>query len=282
MSPRSIFSTLASAFLAAAILTGCAGDGGGLSGSGASAFAGSYTADYTLDGGKSGDLAFTVAADSSASGTLVVSAPAVMAPSTREGGFSFTVGSLTVTGNVSNGQLNLTGTDPNSGSFTISGSLPTSPADNTVLTLSAGGTSYTAQVLISQGGGSGTLTFTNSGANINSSAFPTNPYVLMSTVGGSTALLAVPSVTDTSRSLGVTLDGTAAAGTSHQFSAANSSIVSGYTDNASGTLIDWNAVSGTLKVISRTDSSVKVEFVNVVFTSSELSGSFTLNGILQK
>lgn len=282
MSPRSIFSTLASAFLAAAILTGCAGDGGGVSGSGASDFAGSYTADYTLDGGKSGDLAFTVAADSSASGTLVVAAPAVLSPATREGGFSFTVGSLTVTGSVSNGQLNLTGTDPIAGGFTISGSLPTSPADNTVLTLSAGGTSYTAQVLVSQGGGSGSLTFTNSGANINSAAFPTNPYVLMSTVAGNTALAAVPSITDNSRSVVLNLSADAAAGTTHAFAPTFAAVGASYTDNASGDLVSWQAKSGSLKIISRTDSSVKVEFIGVVFSSTELPGSFTLNGTLQK
>lgn len=282
MSPRSLLSTLAAAVLAAALLTGCAGDGGGLSGAGASAFAGSYTADYTLDGGKGGDLAFTVAADSSVTGTLVVTAPPVLAPGTRAEDFSFTVGSLTVSGNVSNGQLNLTGTDPNSGGFTIAGSLPTSPSDNTVLTLSAGGVNYTAQVLISQGSGSGSLTFTNSGANINASAFPATPYVLMSTVGGSTALVAVPSVSDTSRSVGLTLVAEASAGTSHTFSNTNTGVVCVYSDSASGTEVDWKASSGTLKVISRTDSTIKVEFVNAVFTSSQASGSFTLNGILQK
>lgn len=285
MSPRSLLSTLAAAVLAAALLTGCAGDGGGPSGAGASAFAGSYTADYTLDGGKSGDLAITVAADSSVSGALVVAAPVARvgkAFDTRAEDFSFTVGSLTVSGNVSNGQLNLTGTDPNSGGFTITGSLPTSPADNTVLTLSAGGINYTAQVLISQGSGSGSLTFTTTGANINSAAFPATPYVLMSTVAGNTAMLAIPSVTDTSRSVNLTLVAEASAGTSHTFSDTNIGVVCVYSDSASGTDVDWKASSGTLKVISRTDSTIKLEFVNAVFTSSQAPGSFTLNGILQK
>ncbi len=282
MSLRNIFSTLASAFLAGVILTGCAGDGGGPSGAGASAYAGSYLADYTLDGGKEGDLTFAVAADSSATGTLVVTAPSAMALGTRGGDFSFTVGSLTVSGSVSNGQLNLSGTDPNSGGFTITGSLPTSPADNTQLTLTAGGTSYTAQVLISQGGGSGSLTFTNSGANINSSAFPANPYVVMSSVGGATSLVAIPSMTDTSRGLVLNLGTGVSAGSSYTFSNMEASVTCLYTDDVSGDDVDWRATSGTLKVISRTDSAFKVEFVNAVFTSKDSSGSFTLKGVLQK
>lgn len=277
MSTSRVFASLAAALLAATALIGCAGNGGGVTGAGIS-YAGSYKADFTLDGGKKGALALTVAPDSKASGVLTVTAPAPGRSSTREG-FSFTVGTLTITGSVANGQLNVTGTDPASGGFTLTGSLPTSPSDNTTLTLTAGGTNYTAQCLISQGGGTGSLTFTNSGANINTAAFPSNPYILISSVAGSSAIVAIPSVTDNSRSILVTLGSTATAGSTIDL-ATSIETTAGYYEKS--TDLNWEAKTGSIKVLSRTDSSVSIQFIDPVFTCKTSPGSFKLTGTITK
>lgn len=277
MSTRRVFASLAATLLAATALIGCGGDGGGVTGSGHS-YAGSYKADFTLDGGKKGALALTVAADSEVSGTLAVTAPAPSRDSTREG-FTFTIGTLTVTGTVANGQLNVTGSDPASGGFTLTGSLPTSAGDNTTLTLTAGGTNYTAQCLISQGSGSSSLTFTNSGANINAAAFPSNPYILISSVAGSSAVLIVPSVTDSSRSFNLTLGASATAGTTIDLAGNFETVLSYYEKS---TDLNWLAKTGKIKVLSRTDSSVSVQFIDPVFTSKDATGSFTVTGTVTK
>lgn len=278
MSARRVFSTLVAILAAATALTGCAGNGAGPSTGGGISYAGSYSAAFTLDAGKTGDLSLAVAPDSSVSGSLVVKgAPA--APSGRAGGFSFTVGSLTVTGSIANGILNLMGTDPNAGGFTITGSLPVKAGDNTVLTLTAGGTSYTAQCLVSQGSGSGSLTFVNNGASINSAAFPAAPYVAMSTVGGDTAIVAVPSVSDTSRSFSILMNASASSGMTIDL-ATSKAISMGYFEQSTG--FNWNAVSGSVQIVSRTDSGFSLKFTDIVFTSTDSSGSFKVNGALSK
>ncbi len=277
MSRQRIFASLAATLLAATALIGCAGSGGGVTGGGIS-YAGSYKADFTLDGGKSGALAVTVAADSSAAGSLVVSAPPAARFSTREG-FSFTAGTLAITGTITNGQLSLTGTDPASGGFSITGSLPTTAGGSTTLTLVAGGTNYTAQCFISQGSGSGSVTFSNNGASINASAFPSNPYILISTVAGSSAVVVVPSVSDTSRSILFTLGPSATTGTTVDLAGDFETTLSYY---EKATDLTWEAKTGKIKVLNRTNSSVSVQFIDPVFTCTDATGSFKVTGTVTK
>lgn len=272
-------SSLLIALLVAGIatLTGCAGSGATTGTGGPSPFQGAYQSNIGLDNGKSGALTLNVAADASATGTLKVTVPPAKV---SRAPFSFTAGDISVSGNVNaDGTFTLTGSDPISGGFGISGNLPTTGNGTGSIEVSAGGATYTSTIGVSQGGGSGSLTFSNSTAAINSAAFPTNPYVLMATVAGASSVVAIPSITDNSRSFQFGLGPDEQAGTTVTFSA--NSHMFGYSER-SNDAVDWYATSGTMKIVSRTANTFEIQLVNAVFTSPDTTGSFTVNGTLKK
>lgn len=270
-------SLLLTLLVAASILTGCAGSGT-TTGLGASPYQGAYQSTITLDNAKTGTLALDVAANATATGTLTVAVPPAkgsLAP------FTFTAGPISVSGNVNpDGTFSLTGTDPTSGGFSIGGNLPLSNNGTGSITVNAGGSTFTSTIGVSLGGGSGSLTFSNSSASINSAAFPTNPYILISTVNGDSAIVAIPSLQDNSRSFSVLLNSSVSAGATVALSSSATTKV-GYHELAADD-VDWTATSGTLKVISRTANSFEIQLQNVVFTSQDATGSFTVNGSLKK
>lgn len=270
-------SLLLTLLVAASILTGCAGSGS-TTGLGVSTYQGAYQSTITLDNAKTGTLALDVSANATATGTLTVAAPpakASLAP------FTFTAGPISVSGNVNpDGTFSLTGTDPTSGGFSIGGNLPLSNSGTGTLTVNAGGSTFTSTIGVTMGGGSGSLTFSSSTASINAAAFPANPYILISTVNGDSAIVAIPSLQDNTRSFSLLLSSSVSAGDSIALSpSANAN--AGYHETAADD-VDWIATGGTLKVISRTATSFEVQFQNVVFTSQEATGSFTVNGTLKK
>jgi hypothetical protein len=270
-------SLLVTLLVAASILTGCAGSGA-TTGVGASPYQGAYQSTVTLDNAKTGTLVLDVAANATANGTLTVTAPS---PNASLAPFTFTAGPISVSGNVNpDGSFSLTGTDPTSGGFNIGGNLPLNANGTGSLTVSAGGSTFTSTIGVSQGGGSGSLTFSNSTASINTAAFSANPFILMSTVNGDSAIVAVPSAQDNSRSFSVLLGSAATAGSTVAL-AGNANVNALYHEIAVDN-VDWIATGGSLKIVSRTTNSFEIQFQNVVFTSQDATGSFTVNGTLKK
>ncbi len=257
---------------------GCAGNG--TSSPGTAAYAGTYTGTTTLDSGKKGDLNFTLAADGTATGSLTVSAPAA----SKAGDFNFTFGTMQIEGHISDdGTLTMTGTDPNSGNFEITGKV--NPDGTATLTITASGSTFTVNVNITTGGGSGSITFSNgSSTNANLTAYPSNPFILLSDVNGHAAILVVPSTSDTTRNFSIALDDTMTAGVSHTFDGTSFDVCS-MTYNEGDR--SWRASSGQLKVVSRTATSFEIQLVNVGFVAetgggSTATGSFTVNGTIKK
>ncbi len=266
-----VFSSLA--------LVGCAGNGSSIGGSPGS-YAGSYDADFTLDGDRAGALSLTVASDGSASGTLIVSTPPRMVPST-EAEFSFTAGTIQISGEVNgDGSFSLTGTDPNSGSFTVTGNLPANGSGTGTVTITAGGMQYHAEISVHQGGGTGSLKFSDVTAGINSADFGASPYIIISHLSGNYSIVAIPSAQDNSRSFVLNIDSSVVEGDSVDLSTASSVGIT-YRDTTSND-VDWNPVSGILKIVKLSPTSIELEFKGIEFTSDDASGSFEVNGTLKK
>lgn len=265
------------------LVVGCAGSGSSVGGSVApNPYAGSYTSAPTLDGGKRGTLALTVAADGKATGTMSVAAPRTLAV-TPAGPFSFTIGTMTVNGTVGNdGTLNITGTDPTSGGFSIGGQLGLGSANGSI-TVAAGGETWTSAIGISSGGGSASLTYSGvTGANVNSSAWPSNPFVLRSDVAGSTAAVASPSATDNSRAISFNVGAAVKPGDSVTLNGANGLNATVLYQEGAKT---WIANGGTLKLVARSATTLRIELVNANFAadaSTPATGTFKLSGTIAK
>lgn len=266
--------------MGALLLAGCGGNGVAGTTPAPSPFRGNYEATIALDAGKTGKLALTVANDAKATGTLTVTVPP--ARGTYGPTFSFSAGSFNVSGNVtSSGAFDISGTDPIGGAFSIDGSLPTSGNGTGSLTVRAGGQTFTSSITLAMGSGSGSLTFTNSGANINASAFPANPYVLISTVDGHSSIVAIPSVSDNSRSFSVNVNAAVKAGDTIDLTTSDL-MTAMYSDSASGQSANWISSGGSIKVIARTANTFEFQFQSVKFTSTDHAGSFTVSGTLKK
>lgn len=259
------------------ILAGCAGNGTSTT---KSPYAGSYKGSTTLDGGKKGELAYTIAEDGSVTGTLTVSAPAA----TKGQDFNFTFGTMTIEGHIDDdGTITLTGTDPNSGGFTITGKV--NPDGSATLTITAGGSTFTVNITSTGGGGgSGSITFSDgSGTNANLAAWPSNPFILMSSVADNISLVTTPSPTDNTRSFVINVNANLSAGSTYTFSKDNTdaAMVYGEGDN------HWLATSGQMKIITKTATNFEAEFINVGFEpdidpASSATGTFKINGSLKK
>lgn len=263
-----------------AVIASLAGCGGSSSLSGTNSFAGSYTGNLTLDGGKQGALALTVASTGAATGTLTVSNPSA-APSRGSAGFSFSVGTTNISGTVGNdGTLNISGTDAGSGLFTVGGQL-TSAGGN--VQINAAGQTFTGALSASTGGG-GTIAFSNgNGANADLSNYPANPMVFMSTVGGASSIVTSPPGGGNSRSLLLLLLSDAVAGSTVTYTG-NLSNSNTFQYSEGGTKT-WRATSGTASVVARASNSFQITFNNVTMTADTdtgATGSFTINGTLSK
>jgi hypothetical protein len=273
--------------LAAAVLAGCGGSGSNPSTlpNPNNEFAGQYRSTMTLDGGKQGTLNLTVSETGSATGTLTVAAASAV---TRDP-FSFTVGgSLTVSGNVdTDGTFDIRGTDPLGGDFGITGNLPADGNGTGSITVHAGGSTYTSTIGVAMGTGTGSITFSNvSGASISGAAFPSNPYILMSSVPAGSAILVIPSVTDTSRSLGLTIASTVPVGKKQPVGEQYfGEVLVVYGEGAEENVKEWRATSGHVTVVSRTATSVELKLENLHFEGEGKNagtGTFTINGSIKK
>jgi hypothetical protein len=119
-------------------------------------YAGTYESNVELDNLKTGHITLTANADNSASGTMVVTAPVAPSEHTRGNLFSFTVGTLNISGMVDDsGHFNLSGSDPNSGNFNVDGSLSTNGTGT--VNVRAGGQTYTSTITVTHGTGSGSI-----------------------------------------------------------------------------------------------------------------------------
>lgn len=247
-------------------------------------FTGSYRSTLTLDGGKPGVLDLAVSSTGSATGTLAVTSPAAL---TRDGSFTFSIGTHNVTGTVgSDGTISMTGTDNGTGAgdFSINGGLLSGQAGN--VNIVAGGQTFTGTISATTGGGGGggSLTLSNGvGTNANLTAFPSNPLVFMSTVAGASSIVASPSGGGNARTLSLLLLPEATPGTTMTFTGlqfnANSFIY-----GEDGTK-HWLATAGTMTINSRTANTFSVTFNNVTMTAesdSDATGSFTMNGTFSK
>ncbi len=263
----------------ATALVGCGGSGTTPS---ANIFAGSYSSSLTLDGGKAGALSMAVTASGVASGTLSVSAPAAARPS--RDGFNFSVGTHTISGTVgADGTINISGTDggTGAGSFTIDGNLSTT--GNGSINVRAGGGTYVGTISTSTGGGGAGITLTNAqGTNANTANFPSNPIIILSTVGGSASLIASNAAGAGQRAIGVSMGTDAVTGATISYGNLASFNQIFYTE--AGTR-NWNATSGTATIVSRTSNSVEIKFNNLTMTAESgtgATGTFVLNGTLKK
>lgn len=278
MKPLQLFGIFA---ISLATVLGCGGSGGGSATLPVNEFQGSYTGTVRLDGGKTGTLAMTVEGNGTANGSLTVTAAGGRA---RREGFSFTIGQTQISGKVNpDGTFNVSGTDPTSGGFTVGGALVMNGTGS--FSVTAGGETYNGEVTLSQGTGSGSLTFTNGQeTNATLTPFPQNPYVLVSTVSGSSAILVLPSSTNTSRSLSINLGSGATAGSVIDLAEfAPFTAVVLYSEGSS----DWMPVSGTLRIKSRSATGFELELVDAVMATSGTQGNtalgkFTLNGTIRK
>lgn len=271
--------------LAATVLAGCGGSNSTSTIPTANAYEGQYQSTMTLDSGKQGTLNLTVSDTGSATGTLTVAAGTTL---TRDP-FSFTVGgSMTVSGNVdADGTFDIQGTDPLGGDFDITGNLPADGNGTGSITVHAGGATYTSTIGISIGTGTGSITFSNvSGASISGAAFPSTPYILMSTVPAGSAVLVIPSVTETTRSLGLTLASTVPVGEKRPVGEQYyGEILVGYSEGPEGSAKVWRAKSGHITIVSRTATSIEVKLENLHFEgegSDAGTGTFTINGSFKK
>lgn len=272
--------------LATVVLAGCGGSGSnpGTTLPTPNAYAGKYESTMTLDGGKRGDLAVTVSDTGSASGTLTISAGAARDP------FSFTVGEIiTVSGNVDrDGSFEFSGTDPFGGTFDVTGNLPADGNGTGSVTVTAGGESYTSTIGVSVGTGSGSITFSNlNGTSISGAPFPSNPYVILSTVSAGSAILAIPSATDSSRSIGATVSSTVPVGQPVTLNGgSNAEALAIFSAGDSENRKNWIGTSGTITVVSRSATSLEVKFTNVKFepnvNDEPGTGSFVVNGTIKK
>lgn len=259
------------------VMVGCGGSGTSTLAPTVNAFAGTYTSNMTLDAGKQGSMNLTVSSAGAATGTLTVSA----ARSSREGGFSFTIGTISISGNVnSDGSFSLTGNDPTSGNFGASGQLNSSSSGT--ITVTAGGQTYTGGVTL--GTGSGSLTFTNvSGVNGITTNFPSNPYVVSSTVGGASAILILPSVNENTRSFTITLNSTALAGDVIPLTGILNQ--KAWVSYSTASDRDWDATGGTLEILARSGNTWSIRLNGATFTARTTGtavGSFTASGTVTK
>lgn len=256
-------------------LIGCGGSA--TTGSSTNPFTGTYTGSMTLDGGKTGDLSLTVASSGTATGTLDVKAS-----KGRDGGtFTFTVGTINISGSVgADGTINITGTDANSGLFNVGGQLGSSGGN---VNISAGGTTYTGTISASQSSG-GSVTFSNaSGANANLAPYPSNPIIIMSTVGGATSIVTSPPGGGNSRSLLLLLGSASTAGSTITYT--GSGIANDTFQYSEDGVRFWRATGGTATVVARTNNTFQITFNNVTMTAdpeSTATGTFTVNGTLTK
>lgn len=255
------------------LLAGCGGSGS--SATIANPFKGTYSSDLTLDSGKTGRLSVTIADSGATSGTLVVSA----ARGGRDGDFTFTVGTINISGKANNdGTFTLSGTDANSGLFSVTGAATSSGG---TVRITAGGQEYNGSM--SMGTGSGSLAFSAvEGAGINSSAFPSTPYVLSSTVMGSTSAIILTSVTENKRVFGITLSSTTQPGDVVSLTGIlNNKAYLYYEENEKG----WDATGGTMEIVARSGNTWTVKVINAQFTaraSTGSTGTFTVNGTVAK
>lgn len=246
-------------------------------------YTGSYRSTLTLDGGKPGVLNLAVSSTGSASGTLAVSSPAAL---TRDGSFTFSIGTHNVTGTVgTDGTISMTGTDNGTGAgdFSINGVLLSGQAGN--VNIVAGGQTFTGTISASTGGGGGgSLTFSNgSSTNANLAAYPSNPLVLMSTVAGASSIVASPPGGGNSRTLLLLLLPDATPGATVTFTGAKFN-ANAFRYGEDGTK-NWIATSGTMTINSRTANTFSVTLNNVTMsaeTDSDATGSFTVNGTFSK
>lgn len=256
-------------------MAGCGGSGGAVL---ANPFAGAYRSTVTLDGGKSGVLDMSVASSGALTGTLTVSAPAVLRPGRAPSDFSFSIGTITISGSVTqSGTFNVQATDADSGLFSISGVLVGSGGN---LTISAGTQTFDATISsnVGGGGGGGSITFSSVDANISGAAFGNNPFVLISNVGGYMAIVCSPSATEVNRAFTLTLTPDDVAGTILALDSAHTIV---YTEDQKGFL----STSGSIKVVARSGNSVTVQLDDVLFVSESGgtgSGTFKVNGTIVK
>jgi hypothetical protein len=259
------------------VMVGCGGSGTSAITPTANPFAGSYTSTMTLDSGKQGSMNLAVSSTGAATGNLTVSA----ARSSREGGFSFTIGTISITGNVNpDGSFSLSGNDPTSGNFGASGQLNSSSSGT--ITVTAGGQTYEGGVTL--GTGSSSLTFTNvSGVNGTATNFPSNPYVVSSTVGGASAILILPSVSENTRSFAITLNSTALAGDVIPLTGILNQ--KAWISYSTATDRDWDATGGTLEILARSGNTWSVRLNAATFTArttGTATGTFTASGTVTK
>lgn len=273
--------------LVAISIVGCGGSGSSVSSP--NSYAGTYTGSTTVDGGKRAELSTTVGSDGTLSGTLQISAPLVVSTTGRggRGDFSFSIGTFNISGTAdANGNMTATGTDPIGGAFSISGTLATS--GNGSFAITAGGTTYNGTISVSIGSGTGNLTISGAtGSNVNTAAWPSSPYILISEASGLTAFLAIPAANDNSRNLNLMVEARAVTGETYPIDPSNLASVTifTYSDGTGANTKTWIAQSGTFKVLGRSAGKLKFELKDAVFTPSNDSGnlatgSFTLNGIV--
>ncbi len=275
---------LLGAILLTSLLTGCGGSDSSSS-TAANPFVGAYNGTATLDAGRTGTLTASVSSTGALTGTFAVTA----APTAPGKNFSFSVGTFNLTGTVdASGTLNATGTDPIGGAFTITGTL--SRTGNGTYTITAGGDSYSGTITVSAGGGSGNLTISNAiGSNVNTTAWPSTPFLLISEAGGLSAVLAIPAQTDNSRNLNMLLEARATSGNDYPIDSSNLNSVTifTYTDGIGANAKTWVANGGTFKLISKSAGKIKFQLINATFAPSAdagnpATGTFTLNATLEK
>lgn len=256
-------------------ISGCGGSGAAVL---ANPFAGSYRSTVTLDGGKSGIFDMSVAPSGALTGTLTVSAPAAARLGRAPSDFSFSIGTITIAGSVTqSGTFNVQATDANSGLFSISGVLNVSGGN---MTISAGTQTFDGTISsnVGGGGGGGSITFSSVDANISGAAFGNNPFVLVSNVGGYMAIVCSPSATEVNRAFTLTLLPEDVAGTTLTLDSAHTIV---YTEDQKG----FHSTSGTVKVVARSGSTVTVQLEDVLFVSESGgtgSGTFKVNGTIVK
>jgi hypothetical protein len=266
---------LVSSFVLVAGLIGCGGSGVS---SVANPFKGSYSGTLSLDAGKQGALSINIAANGAATGTMQVTEPSRAAKTREGGGFSFSVGTINVSGTVGNdGTITMTGTDANSGLFNVNGSVTSSGGTINVV---AGGETYTGTISISTSGG-GSVTFSNgSGTNADLSPYPSNPFILTSNVGGSMSVVVALPGGNNARAFTFMLGTDAVAGSTINY--ATSLIPMFYTETGGES---WIANGGTATVVSRGTGTFELQFNNVTFApeaGTSGTGTFTINGSFRK
>lgn len=265
-----------------AIAISISGCGGSTSNSLINQYAGTYSGNLTLDNSKNGALALTVTSTGTATGTLTVTGPPT-APSRGANNFTFSLGTTNITGTVgSDGSINISGTDAGSGLFTVGGSIG---ANGGNITIDAGGQNYTGTISTNlNGGGGGAITLTNgNGTNAILSNFPENPFILMSTVGGSSSIVASPQGGGNARTLLISLGTDAVPGSTVTYTSSN--FASNTFSYGEGGSKSWRATAGTATIVSRTTNTFQISFNNVTMTAesdTSATGSFTLNGTLKK